>query len=83
MSDAARRLLDAIAEMQATRDADPEAWAQRIAEQQAARTDPWRWYCRICGATGEAPKPGERNATAAAHGTPVDESGRLLHIRCC
>ena len=62
----------------------------KLAAEEAARTDPWRWYCRICGAKGEAPESSERDEAARAH---LDEtecgrhevtgwtgSGRLLHV---
>jgi hypothetical protein len=62
----------------------------RLAAEQARRTDPWRWYCRLCGATGEAPERPERDAAAVAHLTETPcgrhgvgtsaESGRLLHV---
>ncbi len=54
------------------------------------RTDPWRWYCRICGAEGEAAEEAVRDLDAAAHleDTPCGRhavtgwvtSGRLLHV---
>jgi hypothetical protein len=62
----------------------------RLAAEQAARTDPWRWYCRLCGARGEAADPGTRDAAARAHlesepcgrhdCTGWAEAGRLLHV---
>jgi len=65
---------------------DPE----KLAAAEAARTDPWRWYCRTCGERGEAPEPGTRDEGAAAHlaSTPCGrhaipgraEAGRLLHV---
>ena len=54
------------------------------------RTDPWRWYCRLCATGGESPEREERDEAAAAHlrDTPCGrypvhqrrEAGRLLHI---
>jgi hypothetical protein len=67
---------------------------EKLAAGEAARTDPWRWYCRLCGATG-AVDDGRgarerRDEEAAGHlsGTPCGqheirgrtESGRLLHV---
>ena len=53
------------------------------------RTDPWRWYCRICGAEGDTPDRDTRDAAARAHvegehwrdGDVLgwDEAGRLAH----
>jgi hypothetical protein len=65
-----------------------------IAAREAARTDPWRWYCRTCGAKGAVDDgSGAREArdeAAAAHlretgcgrdeVTAREESGRLLHM---
>lgn len=68
---------------------NPDYPAQKAARE-AARTDPWRWYCRICGATGEDPDPGGRDREAGEHLrttscgaheiTGHEESGRLLHV---
>lgn len=76
------RILQAIAE----NPPDPAV----ITAREAARTDPWRWYCRICGATGEAAKRQPRDEAARAHleqapcgshdVTGWAESGRLLHV---
>ena len=56
----------------------------------AERTDPWRWYCRLCGAKGEAATSEDRDSEAAAHmrDTPcgrheihrAETAGRLLHV---
>jgi hypothetical protein len=64
---------------------------QKVAEAAAARTDPWRWYCRLCGAVGADASRLVRNDQADAHldtcrpggrrptvGTA--EAGRLLHV---
>lgn len=66
----------------------------QIAAREAARTDPWRWYCRLCGAEG-AVSDGlgareYRDKTAEEHLTDThcgldevhdrEESGRLLHV---
>jgi len=67
---------------------------EKLAAEEAARTDPWRWYCRLCGVQGAvADGPGareRRDEEAAGHlsGTPCgryeiearSESGRLLHV---
>lgn len=55
-----------------------------------ARGDPWRWYCRLCGAKGEAAARDDRDAGAAEHLAatrcgrgaihPQAEAGRLLHV---
>ena len=67
-------------------------YARLVAEEVAwtPRTDPWRWYCRICGAKGKAPESSERDEAARAHldGTGCgrhevtgwSQSGRLLHV---
>ena len=65
---------------------DPAALAAR----EAARTDPWRWYCRLCGASGESDGRAERDQAALAHlnSTPCGDhrfpgrawAGRLLHV---
>lgn len=65
----------------------------RVAAQQAARTDPWRWYCRLCGETGENADRTIRNSEAYRHVGPDGphgqrqhiadgEHGRLLHVWC-
>jgi hypothetical protein len=65
-----------------------------IAAREAARTDPWRWYCRTCGARGAVDDgPGARelrDREAGEHLCETDcgrheiagreESGRLLHV---
>jgi hypothetical protein len=63
---------------------------EKLAEEEAARTDPWRWYCRECGATGEDPDEGGRDWEAGEHlrTTPcgrreivgMDWFGRTLHV---
>ena len=67
---------------------------EKLAAEEAARTDPWRWYCRLCGAGGAVDDgPGareRRDEDAAGHlfATPCGrheiagraESGRLLHV---
>lgn len=70
---------------------DPEH-KNRLAAHEAARTDPWRWYCRLCGATGENADRTVRNTEAYSHvsadgphqhPTVADaEVGRLLHVWC-
>jgi hypothetical protein len=72
---------------------DPVEQAERtlqLAEHEATRTDPWRWYCRLCGAEGQADNYPERDREAFAHvdacphGRFADvrtaEHGRLLHV---
>lgn len=54
------------------------------------RTDPWRWYCRLCGATGSCVTDVERNVRAFAHlrhgpcgeGVMLGQAafGHLLHV---
>jgi len=66
------------------------AFPARLAAEEARRTDPWRWYCRLCGAEGEAPERAGRDAAAVAHLTETpcgrhavrasSERGRLLHV---
>ena len=63
---------------------------EALAAEEAARTDPWRWYCRLCGAAGEDPDRGGRDWEAGEHlrTTPCGrhvvvgtaEAGRLLHV---
>lgn len=63
---------------------------QRLAEEEAARTDPWRWYCRICGAEWQDDSRIVRNDQAREHlagttcgrGTRLGEAeaGRLSHV---
>jgi hypothetical protein len=64
--------------------ADPDP-PGKVEATQAARTDPWRWYCRLCGEEGSDPS---RDGAAwahveAAHGLGdlrSAEAGRLLHV---
>jgi hypothetical protein len=61
-----------------------------LAAREAARTDPWRWYCRECGATGEDQDPGARDWEAGEHlrttrcgrneVVGMDWFGRTLHV---
>lgn len=63
-----------------------------IARRSAARTDPWRWYCRLCGQAGRSADRTVRNAEAYGHvgsdgphakpTVAADEAGRLLHVWC-
>jgi hypothetical protein len=69
---------------------DDPALPQKVAEAQAARIDPWRWYCRRCGAKGQDASRPVRNEQAARHLGETEcgrgryheeaESGRLLHV---
>jgi len=79
------RLMDMLAEV-----GTPE-FQQRLAEREAQRTDPWRWYCRLCAAVGESESRTETVEAAHAHvadGQPCgrgvhkaeDAAGRLLHV---
>lgn len=62
----------------------------KLAAETAARTDPWRWYCRLCGGKGQADTEQERDALGRAHlaGTRCgrhevtgwEKAGRLLHV---
>lgn len=66
----------------------------KLAAHEAARTDPWRWYCRLCGPKGAVDNgPGARESRDKAaeehlRDTPCgrhavtgwSESGRLLHV---
>ena len=81
----ASRLLNILDEVHT-----PE-FQQRIAEREAQRTDPWRWYCRLCGAEGESDSRLVSREAAYAHiadGQPCgrgihkadDGHGRLLHV---
>jgi hypothetical protein len=64
--------------------------ALRLAAYEAARTDPWRWYCRLCGAEGQADTEADRDLVAfghvdacpdGCHATVRTEShGRLRHV---
>lgn len=64
--------------------------ALRLAEVEATRSDPWRWYCRICGAQGLAAERKVRDDAAQHHlaETPCGrheitgwaETGRLAHV---
>jgi hypothetical protein len=67
---------------------------EKLAAQEAARTGPWGWYCRLCGATGAVDDgTGARDARdkdARAHLAEMPcgryeitgwaEAGRLLHV---
>ena len=63
---------------------------EKLAAEEAARTDPWRWYCRLCGAKGEAAIAADRDAQAVAHMRDTrcgqheihrsEAAGRLLHV---
>lgn len=63
---------------------------EKLAAEEAARTDPWRWYCRLCGAKGEEPDSDARDREASGHlastacgrhaVTGRAEAGRLLHV---
>ena len=55
------------------------------------RTDPWRWYCRLCGERGERQTGLERDEAALSHtgncpsGPPHEllgwaSEGRLVHV---
>ena len=67
----------------------PIDW-EKYAAEQAARTDPWCWYCRLCGASGQDPDEGGRDWEAGEHlrttrcgRFPVVGSaraGRMLHV---
>lgn len=57
----------------------------------AVRTDPWIWYCRICGATGADGDPEARDQAGLNHvnrectcsdrpNLCQSEHGRLLHL---
>lgn len=86
MPDDLRARLEGIVQRVLSRPADLEA----LAAEEAARTDPWRWYCRLCGAGGEAGREDERDAEAAMHlettpcgrhdMTGTSRHGRLLHV---
>lgn len=81
-----RAYLSGIVDRVLARPADLEA----LAAEEAARTDPWRWCCRLCGAEGEAGREDERDAGAAMHlettpcgrhaTTGTSRHGRLLHV---
>jgi hypothetical protein len=51
--DVVQRILEAV-----SRPVDYE----KLAAEEAARTDPWKWYCRLCGATGSVDHTGDRVA---------------------
>jgi len=63
---------------------------EKLAAEEAARTDPWRWYCRLCGTRGEAAERGDRDRDARAHLADTrcgrhavvrtEEAGRLMHV---
>jgi hypothetical protein len=64
--------------------------ALRLAEYTANRTDPWRWYCRTCGAEGKADTEQARDAEGFGHldicrfgrrpTVGTDSAGRLRHV---
>jgi hypothetical protein len=68
--------------------------SEQIAAREAARTDPWRWYCRLCGAGGAVSdglgareyrdKAAEEHLRETRCGRfevcAREESGRLLHV---
>lgn len=68
---------------------DPD-YASRRAAREAARTDPWCWYCRRCGAEGADDSRVTRNEQAYEHTQACasgvgpragsSEAGRLLHV---
>jgi hypothetical protein len=83
--------LSALAALAADRlGLSPEALARELAEEEAARADPWRWYCRLCGATGEEDTAEEQVRSARAHLTETpcgrhgvrreEKWGRLIHV---
>lgn len=72
-------------------DVQTPAFQQRLAKREAERTDPWRWYCRLCSASGEHEDRVASREGAYAHiaeGQPcgagrligASEVGRLLHV---
>lgn len=85
MSDAHDRLVAMLRDLAL----NPPAQAELDAKT-AARADPWRWYCRLCGDKGEAPTEHERDALGRAHlnetscgrheVTGWEKAGRLLHV---
>jgi hypothetical protein len=62
----------------------------RLAEYESNRTDPWRWYCRTCGAEGQADTEQERDQAGYAHlsvcphglrvNVGTESIGRLRHV---
>ena len=78
-----------LAEHLAALAARPVDW-EKLAAGEAARTDPWRWYCRLCGARGEAADRDARDRDAGEHlrTAPCGRhgvagragAGRLLHV---
>ena len=53
------------------------------------RSDPWRWYCRLCGATGAADSDASRDQDGFDQTTTCGPdggvfrfvgAGRLLHV---
>jgi hypothetical protein len=46
-----------------------------LAAREAARTDPWKWYCRLCGAKGSVNHTGDLEADEKAR----DAAG-LAHL---
>ena len=100
-ADALMRAVAAAAAWDGADDSEPEGWdkdaiAGRYARplKSAERTDPWVWYCRLCGAKGAVDDgPGareQRDLEAAEHLRTApcgrhgvirrEESGRLLHV---
>jgi hypothetical protein len=67
--------------------ADPDL-PGKVEAAQAARTDQWRWYCRLCGEEGSDPLRAARDGAARAHVEAAHglahlgqaEAGRLLHV---
>ncbi len=62
-----------------------------VPQTRAQRTDPWRWYCRLCGAEGQhedRTAAREDAYTHIAEGKPCGRgrhigasgAGRLLHV---
>lgn len=89
MSEETERLVSRLIRMAA--EVDTPEFQQRLAKRAAERTDPWRWYCRLCGEEGESDSRVVSREAAYAHiadgqvcgrGAVKDqaESGRLLHV---
>ena len=53
---------------------------EALAAEEAARTDPWRWYCRLCGATGSVDHSGDRGTDEMAR--DVAGMTHLTETRC-
>lgn len=68
---------------------DPD-FPTKLAREEAERTDPWRWYCRICGAEGADSDRTVSVQQAHAHLDGCScalrptlgqaQAGRLLHV---